>query len=191
MFSNQKKTTSKRVFKPAMMLLAASLLVSCDKDDDSGAPTNESELITTVTLTLQETGTTNTVTATFRDPDGEGGNVPTKFDEIVLKPNTVYNTTITLLDESKTPAENITEEIEEEDEDHQFFFAPAAGLNVTVAYDDKDENNLPVGLKTKLTTGAASTGKFRVTLKHQAGTKNNNIASGETDVELDFTTKIQ
>jgi hypothetical protein len=140
---------------------------------------------------MQEVGTTNTVTATFRDPDGEGGNAPVKFDEIVLKPNAVYNTTITLLDESKTPAEDITEEIEEEADDHQFFYTPTAGLNVTIAYEDKDSKQLPLGLKTKMTTGAASTGKLKVTLKHQAGTKNNNINTGETDVELDFTTKVQ
>ncbi|QNF35870.1 hypothetical protein HUW51_16845 [Adhaeribacter swui] len=168
------------------------MLMSCDKDDDDAdAPVNESELITTVTLTMREVGTANTVTATFRDPDGEGGNAPTQFDEIVLKPNTVYNTTITLLDESKTPPADITEEIEEEEEDHQFFFTPTAGLNVSVAYDDGDDNNLPVGLETKITTGAPSTGSLKVTLKHQVGTKNNNIATGETDVELNFITKVQ
>ena len=136
-------------------------------------------------------GTSNSVTATFRDPDGEGGNAPVKFDEIILKPNAVYNTAITLQNESVTPAQEITSEIAEEADDHQFFFTATAGLNVTVAYEDKDSKNLPLGLKTKITTGAASTGKLRVTLKHQAGTKNNNISTGETDVELDFTTKVQ
>jgi hypothetical protein len=191
MLTNQINIRKRSFLKSAFgLFLAAGLLSGCDKDEDE-QPTNEGELITTVTLTMQEVGTTNTVTATFRDPDGEGGNAPTKFDEIVLKPNAVYNTTITLLDESKTPAENISEEVEEEADDHQFFYTPTTGLNVTVAYDDKDSKNLPVGLKTKTTTGAASTGKLKVTLKHQPGTKNNNIATGETDVELDFTTKVQ
>jgi hypothetical protein len=191
MLTNQMNISKRSFFKPAFgLLLAAGLLAGCDKDEDE-QPVNEGELITTVTLTMQEVGTTNTVTATFRDPDGEGGNAPTKFDEIVLKPNAVYNTTITLLDESKNPAENITEEVEEEADEHQFFYTPTTGLNVTVAYDDKDSKNLPVGLKTRITTGTASTGKLKVTLKHQPGTKNNNIATGETDVELDFTTKVQ
>jgi len=192
MFTNQINMQKKKFLKPAFLLfLAAGLLSSCDKNDDEQEPENESELITTVMLMMQEQGTTNVVTATFRDPDGDGGNAPTKFDEIVLKPNTVYNTTITLMDESKTPAENITEEIEEESADHQFFYTPTAGLNVSVAYQDKDVNNLPIGLETTVTTGAASNGKLNVTLKHQPGIKNNNIATGETDVEIDFTTKVQ
>ncbi|KAA5541660.1 hypothetical protein [Adhaeribacter rhizoryzae] len=192
MLTNQFNIQKKHLVKPAfVLLLAAGILSSCQNNDEDQAPLNESELITTVTLTMQEVGTSNTVTATFRDPDGEGGNAPTKFDEIVLKPNAVYNTAITLKNESVTPAEDITSEIEEEADDHQFFYTPTAGLNVTVAYEDKDSKNLPIGLKTKITTGAASTGKLKVTLKHQAGTKNNAITTGETDVELDFTTKVQ
>lgn len=180
----------KFVFKPVLTLLfAAAFLGACSKEEE--APQNENELITTVTLTLQEVGTANTVTATFRDPDGEGGNAPTQFDDIVLKPNTVYNSTITLLNESVSPVENITEEVQEEAEDHQFFYTPTAGLNLSVAYDDKDAKQLPIGIKTKITTGAASTGKLKVSLKHQPGTKNNHIASGDTDVELDFTTTVQ
>ena len=192
MFTDQINMQKKSFLKPAFMLfLAAGLLSSCDKNDDEQEPENESELITTVMLTMQEVGTTNTVTATFRDPDGEGGNPPVKFDEIVLKPNAVYNTTIILMDESKTPPDNVTEEVEEESDDHQFFYTPTAGLNVTVAYQDKDANSLPIGLETTVTTGAASAGKLKVTLKHQPGIKNNNIATGETDVEIDFTTKVQ
>jgi hypothetical protein len=192
MITNQMNTRKKKFLQPGLILfLAAGLLSSCQDENAEEAPVNESELITTVTLTLQEVGTGNTVRATFSDPDGEGGMAPTKFDEVVLKPNAVYNTTITLLDESKTPAEDITKEIEEEAEDHQFFYTPTAGLNVTVAYADKDSKAIPIGLKTKITTGAASTGKLKVTLKHQAGTKNNNIDSGETDVELDFAAKVQ
>jgi hypothetical protein len=192
MFINQSKIKKKTLLKPTLvLLLAAGLVSSCQNDEEDEAPLNESELITTVTFTMQEVGTTNTLTAIFRDPDGEGGNSPVKFDEIVLKPNAVYNTSVRLLNESVTPAEDITGEIEEEADDHQFFYTPTAGLNVTVAYEDKDSKNLPVGLKTKITTGAASTGKLKVTLKHQADTKNNSITTGETDVELDFATKVQ
>ena len=187
------RTNQKKLFlKPAIgLLLAAGLLTSCNNDDEGDAPVNESELITTVTLTMQEAGTANTVTATFRDPDGEGGNAPAQFDEIVLKPNTVYNTSVILLDESKTPPGNVTEEIEEEAKDHQFFYTPTTGLTISVAYADVDTNNIPFGLKTKFTTGAASAGQLKVTLKHQPGIKNNNIAPGETDVEIDFTAKVQ
>jgi hypothetical protein len=190
MFTKQINFQKKTFIKPALMLfIAAGFMIGCDKDEEE--PDNEEELITTVTLIMQEVGTTNTVTAIFRDPDGPGGNAPTKFDEIILRPNKVYNTSITLLNESVNPPEDITKEVQDEAHEHQFFYTPTASLNVTVAYDDKDKNNLPLGLKTKITTGAASTGKLKVTLKHQPGSKNNNIATGETDVEIDFTAKVQ
>lgn len=171
-----------------LLFLTAGALTGC-KNDDEAPPINEEELITTITLRLTETGTANVVTAAFQDVDGPGGNAPTVTD-IVLKPNTVYQTAVTVLDESKTPAADITEEIKEEAEDHQFFYAPTA-VNLTVAYADQDGNNLPVGLQTTFTTGAASTGQLRVTLKHQPGIKNNNIATGETDVEVTFNARVE
>ncbi|MBK9461274.1 MAG: hypothetical protein IPN94_18040 [Sphingobacteriales bacterium] len=46
-------------------------------------------------------------------------------------------------------------------------------------------------MATKFATGAVSTGILTVTLKHQPGTKDNNIATGETDVQVNFSTVIQ
>jgi hypothetical protein len=169
------------------------ILTSCDKEDDDLPPvTNEGELITTLTLTMTDSAnTTDVKTATFRDSDGPGGNPPTLFQEINLKPNSTYQTTITILDESKSPSEDITAEIAQEKEDHQFFYTPNTSLNATIKYRDKDANNLPVGLLTTIKTGAASTGKLKVTLKHQPGIKNNSITTGDTDAEIDFTARIQ
>ena len=169
------------------------ILTSCDGgDDDDIPPVDEGELITTVTLTLTDSANTTDVrTATFRDSDGPGGNPPTLFQEIKLNPNSTYHTSITLLDESKSPSEDITVEIAEEKEDHQFFYTPTSGLNAVVRYRDKDANNRPVGLLTTIETGAASSGKLKVTLKHQPGPKNNSITTGDTDVEIDFTARIQ
>jgi hypothetical protein len=96
-----------------------------------------------------------------------------------LAANEVYNVAIEVLDESKTPADNITAEIAEEKNDHQFFFVPSVGLNLTNTYQDADDNNLPVGLATKFATGATSTGILTVTLKHQPDTKDNNIATAK------------
>ena len=167
----------------------SSLYTSCTKKDDT--PDEEQELITT--LKIVATNSTNAAdvrTFVFKDTDGAGGNEPS-IDNIALAANEVYNVAIEVLDESKTPAENITAEIAEEKNDHQLFFVPSVGLNLTNTYQDADDNNLPVGLATKFTTGAVSTGILTVTLKHQPGTKNNNIATGETDVQVNFSTVIQ
>ncbi len=185
---------SKKAF-PFLILIFSTLILfsSCEKDDPIIA--NEEELITTLTYTLTAAGQP-TVVLSFKDLDGEGGNAPIIIAG-TLAANTVYNGSITLLNELENPVENITEEIEEEDDEHQFFFAATGGLNAMVAYDDTDGTN-PVGLKTKVTTGAASQGKLRVTLRHEpnksaAGVSDGNIANagGETDIEVEFDVTIE
>lgn len=170
--------------------LLALTLAGCSKDKDEVV--NEEELITTVSLRFQEVGTANSFVATFRDTDGEGGNPPSTFDEIVLKPNADYSCTVELLNESVSPADNITVEVREEADDHEFYFIPA-GTNITINKVDLDSKNLPVGLSSTWQTGAASTGTVRVVLKHKPGTKaaGDPVTRGETDVDLNFTTKVQ
>lgn len=176
-------------------LLTTLLIIGCGKDDDGPKPTttppiNEEELITTVKLTFVDTaGNQPTVEAWFRDPDGDGGNVPTQFDTIRLVANTVYNTTITLLDESKNPVEDITQEVEEEADEHLFCYTPN-GINLTIIRTDTD-GTFEVGITTQWATGNGSVGTTKVVLKHQPGVKDGTCAPGDTDVELDFITEIQ
>lgn len=173
------------------LLIISTLITACGEDNPP--PVNEEELITTLTLTFTDsTNTANVITTTFRDPDGDGGNAPTQFDTIRLEAGKTYFTEITLLDESKTPAENISDEVLEEANEHQFFFH-ASGANLTITYEDLDTNSppLPIGLNTKWVTGTASIGTTQVILKHQPDVKNGTEAPGETDVELDFITEIQ
>ena len=185
---------SKRIF-PVIALLFASLFVfsSCEKDDPEIA--NEEELITTLTYTLTpETGGTPVVLS-FKDLDGEGGNAPTLVGG-TLTANTIYNGTLDLLNETESPAESITAEIEEEDDEHQFFFQ-ASGANITVEYNDTDGTH-PVGLETKVITGEASSGKLTIILRHEPnknaqGVANGNItnAGGETDIEVTFDVVVE
>ncbi len=148
----------------------------------------------TYTLTPQAGGTP--VILSFRDLDGDGANAPV-ITGGTLAANTVYDGSLDLLNETECPAERVTAEIEEEDDEHQFFFSSTGGLNVTVAYADTDGTN-PVGLKTTVTTGAASQGTMRVTLRHEpnksaAGVSAGNIANagGETDIEVEFNVTVQ
>lgn len=164
---------------------------SC-KDDDPEPIVEDQELITTMTLSLVPVGKGQNVTATFSDPDGDGGNAPT-IGTLVLAPNTTYNLTVTLSDDSKTPPENITAEIQAEGDEHEFFYQALSGLNVTVEKTDMDANNRPIGLAATLVTGEASAGTLQVTLKHQPDLKGStsDITKGETDVEANFPAVIQ
>ncbi len=178
-------------------LLATLLLVSCGDDPE---PANEEELITTLTLTLTPTLTPtggDPITMTFKDLDGDGAGVPqyiysTGGDAAVLSASTTYTAEITLLNESVNPAENITEEIEEEADEHLFCFTVGGGANIDYSYADEDDNGLDVGLTTIWETGAASTGTITIVLRHQPGTKTGACPGpGETDIEVTFNVAIQ
>lgn len=169
-------------------------LSSCKKDEDlveTPPPTqNEEEVITTMTLTfVDDAGVQPTVTATFRDPDGDGGLGADIFDTIRLQNNTTYNVSITLLNETVTPAEDITVEVQEEDDEHFFCFSPS-GADLSIIRTDTD-GVYEVGLQSQWTVGAVSTGTTLISLKHQPGVKDGTCAPGETDIEVNFVTEIE
>ena len=174
---------------PILMLVF--MFTSCTDDSD---PVNEEEVITTMTVTLTpDNGGTDVVLQT-RDLDGEGGEDPAVT--VIggpLTSGTTYSGSIVLLNETEDPAENVTEEIETEDDEHQFFFVVGSSLDVTTSYDDEDDNGNPVGLRFKLNAGSPSDGDFTVTLRHQPTKPNNGIsdAGGSTDIEETFGIIVQ
>lgn len=175
-----------------MLLLGVSLsFVQCKDSGDDVEPDDENELITSVTLKFTEQGTSNVTSFSYKDADGDGGNAPTKFDTIALKPNTTYTVAIELLDESKTPVSDITKEVEEESDEHLFVYTPTPSTLLTYTYSDKDANNLPIGLTGKAVTGAAGDGKLKVQLRHQPDAKNGTPTPGSDDVNLDFILKVK
>jgi hypothetical protein len=179
------------------LLFAFMIVVGCSSDDPE--PVNQEELITTVTVTFTGTGsTTGSVVATFTDLDGPGGNSPVITNPVTLQANGTYAVTVAFLNEAESPAENITEEVSEESDEHQVFFVASSGLSLNYQYADTDSNNLPLGLLGTVTTGAASTGTLQVLLIHEpvktatgvsAGNPTN--AGGETDISVSFNMAIQ
>lgn len=168
--------------------------VACKKDPkpvvNPPAPENEEELITTFRITFTDpSGVNPNVIAMFRDIDGPGGNNPTVFDTIRLKPNSTYNAAIEFLNEAANPAENITAEILEEAVDHLICF-DVTGANVAITRTDTD-GTYEVGLASKWITTAVSSGNTIIRLRHQPGLKNGSCDVGDTDIEINFVTKVQ
>jgi hypothetical protein len=162
------------------LTFSAILNTGCKEND------NEEELITTVKLSAVNKTTGAVTTATFADPDGDGGNGPTQFDSLKLSVGASYETTITVLDQSKTVGLDITAEVIKEANDHQFYYSTTAN-GVTIATTDVDANELPLGVKTTLNTTTASTGRLQIKLKHKPdGLKKavDTDAVGDTDIEL-------
>lgn len=183
---------------PFILLGLFSLFFVACKKDDPKTPVipNEEEVITTLNFTLTPVDGGTPVEFKFKDLDGDGGNPP-EISVGKLDTNTQYTGSIELLNELENPADDITIEVREEAEEHQFFFqSTASGLSV--AYDDLDADGKPIGLVTTITTQGASTGKLTITLKHEpvkdaTGVSMGDItnAGGETDIEVTFDVGIE
>jgi hypothetical protein len=178
--------------KIALLAFLAGSFAACDKDEHNH---NESELITTITYSLNSSGGLP-VELVFKDLDGDGGNAPT-ITTGRLRANTTYTGTMTFSNESTNPVQDITTEIQSEKSAHQLFYQLGT-LNATVAYVDRDENGKPLGLTTTFTTGTISNGTLKITLRHQPNKSAANVATGditnaggETDVEVSFPIMIE
>ncbi len=173
--------------------IIALLIASCSSDDNTSAPVNEEEVITTITATLTPQGGGTPITLTSRDLDGDGPNAPVITVSGNLATNTVYNGSVDLLNETVTPAESITAEIIEEALDHQFFFSGTNNIGTAGYAAPFDSNNNPVGVNFTFTTTAAATGNLTIVLRHEpnktaAGVANGDItnAGGHSDIEVTF-----
>lgn len=167
--------------------LFAVALISCS-DDDTPAPVNEEEVITTVRTTLVGGG--QTITLLSKDLDGDGPNAPVVTVSGNLIAGTTYTGSVAFLNETVNPADDITTEVEEEGVDHQIFYQAPASIG-TFTYTDTDANGKPIGIDFTLVTSSATTGSLTVTLRHlpnksAAGVSAGNIANagGATDAEV-------
>lgn len=165
-------------------------LPACDSTEPDATESGEQELITRVSLHL--TGPGGTISASATDPDGDG--LGFQVDPLTLAAGVSYAGSIQVLDEVNDA--DVTDEIREEAEAHQFFFTPggtdASRLSVTVT--DRDANRLPLGLEFTLSVsqGPAATASLNVVLSHfDDGTKNGTTRSADTDIDVTFPITIQ
>jgi hypothetical protein len=101
-----------------------------------------------------------------------------------------------VLNETESPAEDITEEVLEEALEHQFFFTPSNSIS-TFAYSDADSEGNPIGIQFTLTTSDGGAGNITITLIHEPektepGVSSGDItnAGGEADIEATFSVTV-
>ena len=190
----------KNIFKLNYLLYAVLTLfifTACEEDEAAPEEENEVEVFTDVKLVFTPTGGGAAVEAAAQDPDGAGVQELQVLGAINLAANTSYTLTMVIENCLESPCELMNEEIEEEDDEHQFFFAftndaftsPVGNGNIDSAsdpinYNDSDGNGNSLGLNTSWTTGSASSGTFTVQLQHQPDVKT--ATSGSTDGDTDF-----
>lgn len=192
----------------SILLVSFFIVIGCD-DDDEPVKENVPELITEVRLTFTPNDGGAAVVASATDPDGQGIQ-PVQVDEpIVLDASTSYSLSISLINGLADPTDaeyDISDEVLEEAEEHMFFFSwtnnvfadPVGNGNIdnredAVNYDDEDADGLPLGLTTSWTTADASSGNFRIILKHQPDLKSASSDSdtGETDLDITFPITVE
>ncbi|GAA4276088.1 type 1 periplasmic binding fold superfamily protein [Aquimarina mytili] len=178
----------KGIHKLLSIIFIVSILASCSDDDDNPIVINEEETITTVKLSVTESGTTTTQEFEWTE---------SSQDDITLKANTSYNIKIQFLDESNpNDVEDITEEvIAEKDEHFVFYETTVGGLTFDNASDDTvDANNVGINISTDWSAGDAATGVIRAFLIHEPTSKTGDSRAdfgGETDIEVDFNVTVQ
>jgi len=147
-----------------LLLLAASVFVSCGTDSSPDDPPieNEEEVITDIRLVFTNSDDdSDVVTARAQDPDGDGVEELQVLDDIQLQAGVTYSLTFEIFNGLESPPEDIGEEIEEEADEHQIFFqfsenafsSPEGDGNFDnaddpVNYGDFDDERNPVGLET-------------------------------------------
>jgi len=195
----------KNKFSLVLLLTLATTLLSCSKDDP--VPELDQEVITDVTLTFTEVddngnslGGSLEYVASAAEGIELGGNL--EIDVI----NGLESGKRYLLEVSAyngIAEEDITAEIEEEADEHQFYFLGSAFMGNTsfmeYNYNDEDENGQPIGLKGFVTVDESLTsnnGQIRLVLRHALdksfeGAENPHWedfvqAGGESDLDITF-----
>ena len=172
-------------------VVALLLFSSCSKDDPIAV--NEEEVITTMIVTLVPSDASTNVTLKTQDLDGDGPNAPVVTVSGDLKASLTYSGSVRFLNETETPAEDITLEVEEEADDHQLFYTVGSGLTMGVSSTNNDSNGNPLGTKFDVKSLSASSGKLTFTLRHKPKKPNSGLADagGDTDIEATFDIVIE
>ena len=187
-----KLKTMKTMKTGAFYALLTLAMLGCSDDDTTPEVINDEELITTVILTLTPDSGDQVVLTTI-DLDGDGPDEPVTTVVGSFSENTQYQGAVQFLNETEDPAEDITQEVIEEADEHQVFYTISEGLNIQTTYEDQDSQGNPLGVQITLSTGTASEGSLTVILRHEPVKPNDGLdsAGGETDISTSFEVSIQ
>ena len=205
------------------LIFATLILPACGNEDHDdhdhhghghhGHDHDPNEVMTTVKLNFVPESGGETLTFGWADPENDGDPV---IDPIVLTEGETYTVNIEILNELEDPAEDVTIELREELDEHQFFFtgdAVASPANeataaiITQEYADEDANGDPVGLANTIVATAAGNGEMTLMLRHMPPVndtpvktsgladlvKNGDVASlpGNVDIEVTFDVTVE
>lgn len=173
-------------------------ITSCKKKEQAvSPPVPGNEFMTTIKVRFQNAvNASDTLWAVWKDLTPDDANPPdTSLAIVNLKKGSTYHASVHFYDETKSPVQDITSEIEERANYHTYWFfttgAAAFHLNVTATDHDTNSPPLFLGLKNDFVTdGTTSNGRLEGVLRHQPNSKNGTFAPGSTDSDVFFTLNI-
>jgi len=179
-----------RILSFSFLLILIGSIASCKKASN---PNNETEhaAVNGMELIFRQ-GATVVGTFIAEDPDGDGGNPPTRIDRITLNAGQAYSVQIVIKNISNGVIKDITPTIQQQGREHEFFYLPS-GVNVTITKTDKDSNGFPLGIQSTWTAAAAGTGNVTVKLMHKPLIKgpNDDPSKGHSDLQVVFPITVQ
>jgi hypothetical protein len=182
----------KSIFSPRLLVLVAAvlLLAGCSKNSSNPAEDTNHAAITTVLLQFKQGGVTQFEYG-FDDPDGDGGNAPTRKDNIVLPRGQTYEVSLVLQNKIGGTVKDMTTVIRDAGHYHEFFYLPT-GLSIDITKNDKDKLGFPLGMQTTWRTpAAAAAGTLKLKLQHLLVKKAvNQPTDGHSDINVDFNVQI-
>lgn len=172
------------------VLAFTSINFSCQKASDP-QDENEHEAINKIEFSFMQAGV---VTGNFivEDPDGDGGNPPSRIDTIRLQPGQTYTMNIKIKNLVGTTENDLTPEVVAQGTAHEIFLT-ASGVPLNINRTDKDAKGYPLGLASSWTTGPAGIGMLLVKLQHKPDVKGpaDPPTLGATDLQLNVPIKVQ
>ena len=186
----------KNIITATLFLISFSFLFTACKKE-TGVELNDEEIITDVVLTFVNQTTGDSLHFTYQDSDGPGGLFPTQ-DSILLQSNTNYKLILNLYNKTQNPIVDISGEIKEEATAHRFYYFPSANCGISIYTTDTDENGVPLGLQSTVTTTNNNNGNLTIILRHYPGNPPDkaiadleNSPKSTTDVDITFDLRVQ
>lgn len=175
------------------MVCFVTLLVSVWSCKKASMAKNETEheAINRVELIFKQGGNVVT-TIVAEDPDGDGGNPPSKIDPINLQVNQTYDVEVKFFNIVNGNTKDVTSTVQQQGREHEVYYL-LSGLNFPIEKKDTDANGFPLGLITQWKTGNVSAqGSLLLKLMHKPLIKgpNDDPAKGHTDLAINFSLKL-
>lgn len=176
-------------------VIIAAGISGCKEEDNPAVPPTHDEHAppTTMVVVLKETGKSDSTKSLVRDTSVVKGK-PMIEDTLRVESGKTYSGYIMLWNESVTPIEDATHEIEEEKDEHLFVFTASDGANgrLSVSNLDKDSQGGDFGLtfSASVSGSGAAAGGLRIQLRHY-GASPKNGTTFDTDIDQTFPVLIQ